>query len=206
MPRAKHKPAPMTEPLATVDLEMPEPEPMPASGPEPSAEFAAGSAADDGAHVADIPVPDEGGAPIDAATGQPALVMPFDEWNRCFCLAFNVSGSVLQLRTLQAVTAATPYEVDAARAVYDTACEVDALRFLVEPQGKWMQRAAAVGLFGYSLAGAVQHEVAAKRQAKARGPAPAGGPEPAPEPRRDVPAEGTVRHVGPGVPRTDSTA
>jgi hypothetical protein len=53
----------------------------------------------------------------------------------------------------------------ASDAIYDTAAEIPALRFLIEPGNVWVQRAFVVGAFGYGVYASCMAEIRAREPA-----------------------------------------
>gem|GEM_PF-4508538 len=85
-----------------------------------------------------------------------------DEFYGGFCLAFNLPAGMARLDSL-AVDQGDPAARAASDALYETALETPALRFLVSPGNKWVQRALVIVAFAGPKAAAVRAELAARR-------------------------------------------
>lgn len=129
----------------------------PSTGSEEVAALAAEAAAEEGEGVEE-----EAAGPPETPDG----CIDREAFRSLFVGAHTTVGHVVDLRTLVAV-GDNPAALAAADAIYDTACEVEALRFLIEPGGKWVQRAASVLVFAVPVALGCGQEIKAKRQAKA---------------------------------------
>jgi hypothetical protein len=137
---------------------------------------ASGSATGDdpletGAHVAAIPLEGEtagsagGGPAVDDGIGG-ELLTP-GEFYQLFCAAHRYPGQMLGLPSLRDAET-HPGAREASDAIYETACEVPSLRFLVERRGKWFQRVSVIAAFAVPVYGGAFVELRGKR-AKGQG-------------------------------------
>lgn len=103
-----------------------------------------------------------------AYTDDGAVVMGFDLWFRqVWCGSFQVAAGVTRLDALAPLDGPNEaIEREAARAVYDTALEIEWLRFLIGTDNKWAARALAVGTLVAVKARPVVDQVREKRRAK----------------------------------------
>lgn len=84
-----------------------------------------------------------------------------------FCAGFQIVGALKDVETLKQVHSVN-LSREASDAVYDTIMDVPMLHFLIDPQSKWINRAATIGMFGFQLKMAVHAELQAKADAAAR--------------------------------------
>lgn len=145
------------------------------TGDEPSSIPGHDSASDSTAHLDRIPIDDEPGADApgedEAASGGPAQLTR-EQFRQGFNATFLVAGAATGLQTLSAAPQ-QPTAGPAADALYDIASESPWLRWLIQPQGVWLQRCAALAAFGMPVAAGVRAELL-ERQAAAE-QAAAGG-------------------------------
>lgn len=93
-----------------------------------------------------------------------------DVFHATFCGMFNLVSGMSGLQSLHVEGDADTSRA-ASKAVYETACEVPALHFLVSPGGKWAERAFALFAFSAPMVMGVKAELAARRKpAKSNGP------------------------------------
>lgn len=127
----------------------------------------------DASHLDEIVVPGEddqsagggagqGGDTPDAA-GYPGC-MPRQEFRDLFCGTFDIGGAFTGLKSLPIAADEKARAEAAADAVYDTAWEVPALRFLIQPDNVWMQRGFVILAFTGPKALAVRRELALRQQ------------------------------------------
>jgi hypothetical protein len=88
--------------------------------------------------------------------------MPRDEWCRMWLAAHGIAGIMLRSPAL-ADAPKRQGGMDAAGAIYDIASETSALRWLLDPKGKWLQRIVAIGAFYAPLAREVAMDLRARR-------------------------------------------
>ncbi|WP_375595857.1 hypothetical protein ABWI00_06065 [Algihabitans albus] len=121
-----------------------------------------------------------GGAPVASD------VIHFEAFLEAFKAGHFMAGSLIGSKALTSAPQDPACE-PAARAIYDTCLEVEYFRFLIRPEGKWMQRALAVGAFALPTAMGVAAELRQKRHdTRAKGardvsPPKADKPKTAPE-------------------------
>lgn len=84
-----------------------------------------------------------------------------DEFFLVFIGGFKVAAIVTHLKSVE-VNQDDRTARAACDAIYDTLNEIPALRFMLEPQGKWMGRVMAIGMFTVPMAMNVQAELAAR--------------------------------------------
>lgn len=92
--------------------------------------------------------------------------MTREEFHKAFCLVFNVTSSITRLKSLS-VDPKDGAALGASEAIYDTAAEIPALNFLLQPGGKWGGRALMVGAFALPMAHSVKEELAQRSGAGA---------------------------------------
>lgn len=192
-PSSTPTPAPATESAPM----LPAPPPGLDLPPEPESDASASSsidpaavrtleALDQRAGVAaglEAPGPGDGSqaaaSPGDSATPAPigGDAIPFDAWFALMHGAFGLAAELAKLKSL-AFDKASPTAAPAFQALYDTAAETPALRFLIAPQGKWFGRAAAVAAFALPMAQGVRAELAARRGVARSSSAPAASAPP----------------------------
>lgn len=97
-----------------------------------------------------------------------------DEFFLVFIGGFKVAAIVTHLKSVE-VNQDDRTARAACDAIYDTVNEIPALRFLLEPQGKWMGRVMAIGMFAVPMALNVQAELSARAPKKPAQPGPAQG-------------------------------
>lgn len=78
-----------------------------------------------------------------------------------FCVSFNTASAVTKLKSL-AVDAADEACINCTRALYETIADVPMLRFMLMPNGKWAERAVAIGMFTVPMAMGVSNELASR--------------------------------------------
>lgn len=80
-------------------------------------------------------------------------------FHELFCGGFNVAHHMSGLKSL-AVDKSDGKSIAASGALYDTIQDIPMLHFLLMPQGKWMERAVAIGMFTIPMAQNVAAELA----------------------------------------------
>lgn len=127
-------------------------------------------AADDGAHLENIAADfsGEGGAslPQPSDVGAHDAVVPMASFIDGFVGGFNLAGNFV--KSLAIMPEEDGKARAAAEAIYNTCLEVESLRFIIAPQGKWIGRGAAVLMFAGPKVVAARDELRA-RKAKALG-------------------------------------
>lgn len=114
------------------------------------------------------------GAAAAPGAGAVAAVMSREEFRAFLEGVFTVASAASRLQSLG--VKGDPTFPPAADAIYDTAAEVPALRWLIEQQGVWLQRVIALAVFGGAKVAAVRAEIAMmKLQARSGGAAPPEG-------------------------------
>lgn len=81
-----------------------------------------------------------------------------DEFHKLFCVIFSSAGMITGFKS---------FDVDekdgkaklASEAIYDTCAEIPALRFMIEPSGKYAQRIFAIGTFFIPMAFGIKNEL-----------------------------------------------
>lgn len=156
-------PAPATESPVTI---LPAPPPGDASvssNIDPAAvRDVSGLDAAAGVGASEPPPPGEEPSPADSTAPTPPPVIEFEAWFAMMHAAFGLASAVTRIKTL-AFDKALPTAAPAFRALYETACEIPQLNFLVAPSGKWFGRAGAVAAFALPMAQGVQAELRARR-------------------------------------------
>ncbi|WOF73803.1 hypothetical protein QMT40_001439 [Parvibaculaceae bacterium PLY_AMNH_Bact1] len=94
-----------------------------------------------------------------------------DEFFGMFQFVFMAGHGATQLQSLNIEGSETARP--ASDALYDICEETPSLQFFIKPGGKWMQRAAAIGMFVVPVAMGCKAELAARKQAKVAKDAPA---------------------------------
>lgn len=112
-----------------------------------------------------------GPATVAAPDGGRVLSLP--AFQDGFAGIFNMAGALTGLQSLAVADGERPQADECARAVYDIAYETPALRFIISPGGKWMERATAIGFFVVPKVMLVRLEIAQRRK-----PAPAAPADP----------------------------
>lgn len=97
------------------------------------------------------------------AAMDPDVLSPDDFYQGVFVPLHAVSGAVFMLESLPVKPEEEQRARAASDALYDTALETPALRFLIEPSNKWMQRAFALWAYAAPKAAAVRMELMAKK-------------------------------------------
>lgn len=98
---------------------------------------------------------DEEGVPINQG------MIDVQAFHALFCVSFNTASAVTKLKSLS-VDAADEACINCTRALYETIADVPMLRFMLMPNGKWMERAVAIGMFTVPMAMGVSNELAAR--------------------------------------------
>lgn len=111
--------------------------------------------------------------PMPGETPAPGILGK-DEFFLVFIGGFKVAAIVTHLKSVE-VNQDDRTARAACDAIYDTVNEIPALRFLLEPQGKWMGRVMAIGMFAVPMALNVQAELSARAPKKPAQPGPAQG-------------------------------
>lgn len=157
----------MTTKRKPPDLTMTSERPLPSLTPESlsgNVEVSSASAEPSGDHL-EAALAEATGATTAAPAG-PAL-MPRDEWCKMWLACHGIGGNIIGVRALIEAPERKG-AMDAAGAIYDTAAETPALRWLLDPQGEWVKRIVVVGTFYAPLSRDVMTELRARRR-----PAPA---------------------------------
>lgn len=96
-----------------------------------------------------------------------------------FQFVFTMGYGATELQSLKVVgedgEVLNPNARPASDALYDICEETPSLQFFIKPGGKWMQRAAAIGMFAVPVAMGCKAELAARKQAKLAKDAPPTG-------------------------------
>lgn len=92
-----------------------------------------------------------------------ALVLNNEEFHKLFCMAFNTGSAISGLKSLE-VDDADGSVIACTNSIHEMCLEIPALRFLIQPQGKWGTRIFAIGAFAVPMALAVTAEVKQKRK------------------------------------------
>lgn len=171
--------------------------PSPTPSPAASEDFSS-SDAEPAPHVLDAPFPGADDAESDTGAGDGAAgqvlsarVLSREEFYQAFKAILAAPGMIAPHLGGPpfASLAVQPAEEAAARAcadaIYDTACEVRLLRWLIEPGNKWVQRSLAIGMFTVPKALAVRAELGAHRASSTERQPASGGAAGA---RPDAPA------------------
>ena len=113
---------------------------------------------------ADEPGPEVGaGASCDTGPGE---VMGRDEFVALFIGSFQMGAAFTGLQSLKIEGEETGRAREAASAIYDTALEVPALRWIIQPGNIWMQRALVVLAFTLPKGAAIKAELATRKRPK----------------------------------------
>ena len=88
-----------------------------------------------------------------------------DDFHKVFVTAFQVSSHLSGLKSLY-VDEGEGSAKAATKAIYDTCLEVPALRFMLQPSNKWLERGFAVAAFTVPMAHGVSKELAERRKPK----------------------------------------
>lgn len=139
--------------------------------PPPSEAFsesdpASSASAEPGEHL-DAALAEATGATLETAGPAGPVLMPRDEWCKMWLACHGIGGNIIGVRALIEAPERKG-AMDAAGAIYDTAAETPALRWLLDPQGEWVKRVVVVGTFYAPLSRDVVTELRARRR-----PAPA---------------------------------
>lgn len=107
-----------------------------------------------------------------AATTSPAAMLDEDQFFAMFKGLIGAPNIILQLRGVEPLATLSISDQDgharaASAALYATCQDVPWLRFLIQPESVWAQRALVIGSFGFGLAAGVRAEIAARRVAAA---------------------------------------
>lgn len=116
--------------------------------------------------LADQVASEEGqGGGQSGATAAPSTLdtIPFDAFLEAFKAAHFMAGQLIRSKALTDAPNSPACE-PAAKAIYETCQEVEYFRFLIQPEGKWMQRALAVGAFALPTAMGVAGELRQRRE------------------------------------------
>ena len=184
-PGGKQQPAhPLPRMLTTTEETSPAAETDPtttaAEAPEPTetTTSSTGSSEADASHLDGI---DTGEPEVldGAGEGAPAspVVLSRDDFYGLFRVMFQVPNMLRGVGPLPLnALPIQPHEEEAARqasdAIYDIAEETPALRWLIEPQSKWVQRAIPIAAFAQIKFAAIRTELIARQQAQMAPPAP----------------------------------
>jgi hypothetical protein len=123
----------------------------------------------DSSHLDGIAVEEFEG--VDVETGEELLedsapeILTSEQFFAVFCGVFSISSAVTRLESLRVETTEQTAR-ECSDALYETALEVPAFRFLVEPSSIWMQRGMIVLAFALPKAQAVRMELLSKKAAK----------------------------------------
>lgn len=112
----------------------------------------------------------EAGAHIDALIGDtpepvaapPAGALDQEQFHAVFCAGFSAASLITGIKSLH-VDEADGKARAATGALYETIQDIPALHFLLEPQGKWLGRAVAIGTFAIPMARGVAVELQERR-------------------------------------------
>lgn len=96
-----------------------------------------------------------------AILAENGAVLSEDDFHKVFVLCFTVSHNVTKLNSLK-VEDGDGSARNCSKAIYDTILEIPALHFLLNPSGKWGQRAFMIGSFALPMAMNVRTEIAAR--------------------------------------------
>lgn len=153
-----------------------EPTPEKLTEPTPEPERKPEEAASDAAHTSQPSEPGAAGGDLlgglgadDQAAETPGDKPPPEPMSReQFFMMFRggIGAPNLMLKPpLQSLVIAESDQAarQASDAIYETCLEVPALRFLIEPTNKWLQRALIVGGFGYGVYASCMAEIAARK-------------------------------------------
>ena len=118
--------------------------------------------------IADLKA-NEPAAPIGTGGGSPIGInadgfIGKDEFFGMFQFVFMAGHGATQLQSLNIEGSETARP--ASDALYDICEETPSLQFFIKPGGKWMQRAAAIGMFAVPVAMGCKAELTARKQAK----------------------------------------
>lgn len=119
---------------------------------------------DSGDHLDGLAVDGDGGGLPQASDVNPSGVVSLDQFTAGFVGGFNLAGHFV--KALAILPEETGKANEAAAAIYNTALEVEQLRFLIAPQGKWIGRGAAVLFFAGPKFVAARDEIRERRQPK----------------------------------------
>lgn len=99
-----------------------------------------------------------------AAQGMQAqqMMLGKDDFHRVFCGGFQMASAITGLKSLNVEETDAKAEA-ASKALYDTILDVPMLHFLLMPQGKWLERAAAIGMFTVPMVLSVRAEIALRQ-------------------------------------------
>lgn len=104
----------------------------------------------------------------------------FEAWSEGFAGFHEMAGALIGSQILTHAPATERYS-PAARAIYDTADQVPALRWMIRPESVWLQRLAAIGMYTVPLAVAVRVELEMNRRHAATAAQAANDNDAAPE-------------------------
>jgi len=92
-------------------------------------------------------------------------ILSGDDFHELFCVGMNTASAVMQIKSLS-VQKEDEACRNATRAMYETILDIPSLRFMLQPQNKWLERAIAIGVFTVPMAQAVANETAQKKAAQ----------------------------------------
>lgn len=82
-----------------------------------------------------------------------------------FCVGLQTASAVTKLQSLH-VDKEDEACINCTRALYETIADTPMLHFILMPQGKWMERAFAIGAFTVPMAIGVSNELAARNSGR----------------------------------------
>lgn len=101
-----------------------------------------------------------------------------EQFVQSFTGAFRGAHKLTGLKSLDIPPQDEPGAQACAEAMYESILDIPMLHWILDPSGKWMGRAMAIGFFVVPMAGSVSRELAERRRPAAR----PGAPRPAPKP------------------------
>lgn len=102
--------------------------------------------------------------PVHHDGGYNEAMLDKEAFHALFCGSFEVGSLMTGLKSLH-VDKGDGKAVAASAALYDTILDVPMLHFMLKPQGKWMARVMAMGMFGFSMSQAVKAELSERQRA-----------------------------------------
>lgn len=102
-----------------------------------------------------------GAEEIAASTAPPPGILSEDDFHKVFCTGFNIASKMSGLKSLE-VNETDGAARGASHALYETISDIPALHFILQPGGKWGQRALLIGAFAVPMALSVRAEIAGR--------------------------------------------
>ncbi len=99
-----------------------------------------------------------------------------EEFQAAFIGGFEMGHEYTELQSLKIPSDKENRARGCAGALYDTAIDIPALRFLIEPKNKWWGRILAIGMFTVPMSKAIIFELRMKALGQAGGSTPSAAP------------------------------